>query len=88
MSGAADRFVPAAAGLQALRDRQSFLWLNPDLDQAAPVTAPLGEADLLAAEARLARFAPLLCELFPETAEAGGIIESALLEPTDLAAAL
>lgn len=89
MSGEAGMFVPAAeAGIQALRDRQPFLWLNPDhgLSPATPVT--LSEADLLAAEARLARFAPLLCELFPETAGAGGIIESALLELAELAAVL
>lgn len=37
------------------------------------------ESDVDAAEARLRRFAPLLQRLFPELAEAGGIVESPLL---------
>lgn len=35
--------------------------------------------DILAAEARLARFAPVVCALFPETAATRGIIESPLI---------
>lgn len=88
MKERAATFTSMASGLQALRRREPFLWLNPDYGRPPAESAAVGEADLLAAEARLARFAPLLCELFPETATAGGIIESALLELPALTEAL
>jgi len=57
------------------------LWANPDL---GPAAAALGQsdismADVIAAEARLARFAPVLRALFPETAATRGIVESPLI---------
>ena len=49
---------------------------------------PYSMADVLGAEARLARFAPLIARLFPETAENGGVIESPLVETPTLLKAL
>ncbi|MDU9405118.1 D-serine ammonia-lyase [Pseudomonas sp. zfem004] len=53
-------------------------WFNPGI---APVAQALNDvgldaADVAAASARLARFAPYLATVFPETAASGGIIES------------
>lgn len=54
-------------------------WLNPDKQpfEQAKAACPLGMADIEDAAARLERFAPYLCRVFPETAESHGIIESA-----------
>lgn len=55
-------------------------WLNPDKQpfEQAKAACPLGMADIEDAAARLERFAPYLCRVFPETAESHGIIESAV----------
>lgn len=49
---------------------------------------PYSFKNMLDAEKRLARFAPLIARLFPETAEAGGIIESPLRSAPRLRAAV
>jgi len=69
--------------LQLLRDRTPFLWLNPHATGEANGDFTLD--DMLDAEARLARCAPLLAQLFDEAAEAHGIIESPLLPMPSLA---
>lgn len=56
-------------------------WFNPAV---APVSEALGDvglnaADVADASARLARFAPYLARVFPQTATSGGIIESDIL---------
>lgn len=58
------------------------LWLPPDRKKAGDVlpSLKLTYDDILDAEARLNRFAPLIARLFPETEAAGGIIESPLTE--------
>ena len=63
------------------------LWLNPDINVSSPVSAADGItiSNVKEAEARLARFAPLLVKLFPELAATKGIIESALLELPSIA---
>ena len=55
-------------------------WLNPDKQpfEQAKAACPLGMADIEDAAARLERFAPYLCRVFPETAESHGIIEPAV----------
>lgn len=63
--------------VQRLRRAEEVVWINPDLDSAQ--TCRLSMADIEDAEARLARFAPFLAEVFPETAEQKGIIESPLV---------
>lgn len=57
-------------------------WRNPRLGLAAQglAAAPITAADIDDAEARLARFAPLIERCFPETARTHGIIESPLVE--------
>lgn len=59
-------------------------WLNPDKQpfEQAKAACPLGMADIEDAAARLERFAPYLCRVFPETAESHGIIESAVPPPS------
>ena len=64
--------------LTALKERTPFCWLNPDYGKSAEL--PYSIADVYDAEARLARFAPLMAELFDEAAEHFGIIESELLD--------
>lgn len=57
-------------------------WANPlrrPMDEVRNAQV-LGAADIDDAAARLERFAPLVMELFPETASRGGIIESDLVE--------
>lgn len=69
------RTHPLIGDLVALRP---VAWFNPAV---APVATALhdvrlGAANLADASARLQRFAPCIARLFPETADAGGIIES------------
>lgn len=56
-------------------------WRNPaDSDAATALAATgLSTADIGDADRRLTRFAPCIARLFPETAAAGGLIESPLL---------
>lgn len=67
--------------LRALRNRKPFLWLNRSRIAAADALASIQPdfAAIVAAGERWQRFAPLLAQLFPETAAAGGIIESDLI---------
>lgn len=68
----------APALLAQLQSRRPLLWLNPRRGQALPASAP-SPALIAAAEARLARFAPLMATLFPELAPSNGNIESQLM---------
>ncbi|MFL6718039.1 MAG: D-serine ammonia-lyase [Burkholderiaceae bacterium] len=79
--------------LQQLVSGQPTLWINPAqadaaLAHGAGETKAIGPAHMLAAEARFARFAPLLADLFPELQPSGGRIESGLLPVPALQAAL
>jgi D-serine dehydratase len=51
-------------------------WANPHYGAPRDDAASLREADVFDAGTRWRRFAPYLAEVFPETAAAGGIIES------------
>ena len=66
---------PVVSDLCALKETA---WVNPDKLPFAQAAAacPLTLADIEDAAARLERFAPYLAAVFPETAAAGGIIES------------
>lgn len=60
---------------------QETSWFNPAI---APVATALGDVglgaeDVAQASARLQRFAPYIAKVFPETAAAGGIIESGIV---------
>lgn len=73
--------------LERLQSRQPLLWLNPKLGQGLPAAAP-PTALIAAAEARLARCAPLMATLFPELAPCDGHIESRLMPAAPLQQAL
>ena len=86
---------PAGDALLAtrLRNAQPALWINT-ARQALPAAAlpALGKSisldDTKAAAARLARFAGLLAEVFPELLAADGVVESPLLPAAALQPAL
>lgn len=75
--------------LEAIRAGRPTAWVNPHLVPAAQglSAAPLAQADIDDAAARLDRFAPLIAKQFPETQATGGIIESPLV-PADHMGAL
>ena len=53
-------------------------WVNPGLRPYGEVSLEVTMEDIEDAEDRLARFAPFIVKCFPETADRGGLIESAL----------
>jgi len=69
-----------------IRDKNEVLWLNPRYGErdARMVTS----SDVTDAEARLHRFAPYLASVFPETGQAGGLIESPIYTTAELQAYL
>lgn len=68
--------------VKTLAAAKECAWLNPNLADARSALAklPVSEADVEDARARLSRFAPFIAKRFPETKEAGGLIESPLRE--------
>ncbi len=70
------------ACVKKLRGLEETCWYNPKRKSTAEALAecPLGRADVLDAEARLQRFAPLIRTLFPETQPQDGLIESPVRE--------
>jgi len=77
--------APSVAGLRArfplvgqLAALQPLSWFNPAIVPAAEALGDVGldAADVAAASARLARFAPFLARAFPDTRASGGMIES------------
>ena len=66
--------------LTYLQDATPFLWINPAYQPTARSLSNLSlqYEDILDAENRLKRFAPLLADLFPELEKSRGIIESDL----------
>ena len=66
--------------IKTLAAARECAWLNPKLEDAKSALAKLsiGEADVEDAASRLLRFAPYIAARFPETREAGGLIESPL----------
>lgn len=67
--------------LKLVADGKEVIWINGKMEpcKSAMEHIPLTMADIDDAEARLLRFAPFLAKCFPEIAETGGIIESALV---------
>ena len=66
---------------EMIRSGFPVFWENPDVSSSPAFT--FGLSDVKDAEERLLRFAPWIAQTFPETASAGGIIESPL---TDISA--
>lgn len=69
---------PLVEDMQKLRE---IHWINPkstSLERGLPYVG-LNTEDVDDAEARLKRFAPYLCQVFPETAATKGIIESEIV---------
>lgn len=79
----------AAPPVKAFIGREVF-YQNRRLASSAEVlpSLPYSLKNVLDAEMRLIRFAPLIARLFPETASSGGIIESELREAPALKAAV
>ena len=69
---------------------EETLWQNPQRKpiEAARASCPLTLADIEDAAARLARFAPYFCKVFPETRATGGLLESPLVEIPRMKASL
>lgn len=67
--------------LEKMTGYQPVFWMNEKLEAAAKVRPrlPVTIEEMLDAEERLQRFAPLIEKLFPETSLKGGIIESELV---------
>lgn len=64
--------------IKAMQKGQEVMWFNPKINHSA--SSNLTAADIEDARKRVERFAPYLEEVFPETAEHHGIIESPLKE--------
>ena len=69
---------------------EETLWLNPKRQpiETARASCPLTLEDVGDAAARLARFAPYFCAVFPETRATGGLLESPLVEIPRMKASL
>lgn len=70
--------------LQNMQNKKEILWINPErteyfCDSFFKENYNISISDIDEAEARLARFAPFIKKVFPETAESDGIIESVLI---------
>jgi len=76
--------------IERLIEKEEVCWLNPKLEkfQATVNDLPLRASHIEDAEKRLQRFASYIKTVFPETKEAGGIIESALVPIPEMQASL
>lgn len=68
--------------LKAVSEGKEVTWINDNLEDAtkALLKINLAMTDIDGAEARLAKFAPFILKVFPETAPENGLIESPLTE--------
>jgi D-serine dehydratase len=68
--------------LEQLMATQEVFWVNPLYESGCNrvITPLLGDKDIDDAEQRLARFAPYIAKVFPETKGSYGVIESPLIE--------
>ncbi len=76
--------------LAQLMDYREVTWFNPALEDASAALAKISisSGDIDTAAERLERFRPFIATAFPETQEAGGLIESPLLPIPLMQAAL
>lgn len=76
--------------VEKLIQLEPVAWFNPNittLEEGLPYVG-LNQEDVQAASDRLARFAPYLCQAFPETQKTQGILESELVEIPTMKTAL
>ena len=68
--------------LEQVGDGKEVIWINENQEKTADALAKINitMADIDDAEARLARFAPFIKKVFPETEPQNGLIESPLTE--------
>ena len=76
--------------IEALKNREETVWLNPDREHMAPASKVEGYSfvHVKAAQNRFMRFLPFIAKAFPETAAKKGVIESALVPIPRMQAAL
>lgn len=77
--------------VEDLARAQEVFWENPKkkaFGDLTPEDLPVSMEDIKEAEARLERFRPFIARVFPETREAGGLIESPLARIDDMAGLL
>ncbi|MEH7154816.1 D-serine ammonia-lyase [Neobacillus drentensis] len=67
--------------VEKMKSLEEVFWINPNLKNTHQgiLHSPLTSADIKDAEERLARFAPYISKVFPETKADNGIIESPLV---------
>ena len=72
--------------IEQLKKRQESLWSNPDRQHCGPDSkvGGYGFVHIKAAQNRMMRFAPYIKRVFPETAARVGVIESELIEITQM----
>lgn len=72
--------------LNKLISLEEVFWMNPNVKnfQTGINKSPLTKEDVRDAEERLKRFAPYIANVFPETKETNGIIESPLVRIPDM----
>lgn len=77
-----DQLMHKVPILQRMQAGEEIVWINPEKQpfKAAKTKLTVTMAEVYDAANRLARFAPFIMKSFPETAPAGGIIESPLVE--------
>ena len=77
-----DQWLESHPLIRRLIGREETFWFNrsPSTVKAALPSLDIGPSDEREAAKRLERFAPYIARVFPETLEAGGIIESPLRE--------
>lgn len=77
-----DKLITDSPLVKKLINLEEVTWFNPQattLEKGLPYVG-LTQQDVADAEARLLRFAPYLCQAFPETQKTQGIIESDIVE--------
>lgn len=86
-----EQWIKEKPVLSELMAYMPIVWINDGLRDSEAATynnLELGWKDVLEAEKRWIRFAPLISKLFPETAPQKGIIESDLVELTNMKVAI
>lgn len=85
-----EEWVERVPVLQDLVELKATVWINPNrkLDKEAWKYIDFSEADILDADERLRRFAPLLMDYFEDTRKMNGVIESPLKKIENMEALL